>query len=608
MEPDPLMSRPFPSGHHSMGKTSDPTPPASDARSWPATEQVPSRYEIKEDETGRYLTCLEAPEIKVYVERGFSATSSAARKYAEGTIFLDGAAQAEPFLDLERRIYNLDHHEGCVRRFTLATCEQALVLMLRGLDLRERPWTVYANEPDLDTQIAIWVLLNGVHLHHDGGTVRSEVIPLVRLEGVIDTHGLQMRDFVGFREEHLAATFSRLESLREPELALKAKGSWAEIGFLEFMLSQLEAIDRMVYPQDFFETFRGVEELAREELSDDRIVVVCAADCGIYEVEKDLKRRYGKRLGLVALRKDERTYTIRQVDSFLPVNLEAAYERLNVLDPAVKGSGSANSWGGSGEIGGSPRATGTQLSPEEIASACRLAYRQPPLLVRLGSVGLAVLLSGLAMLTGWLAESRDALTTVRHQWEGGQLPFVLTGLAVGALCVAYFAKLRRRRLFGLQLPVGQSWLWTAPAALVGGLLGGAWVVPTVPGEIGLGARQLQLLLLFPLLAEVLFRALAHGTLVRNFHMQRSTGRWFLSWPVGVSAALYTLWTLALWRPPLSSAQLLMPGVTWLVPLIGALVLGIGLGMARERSGSLLAPLALHYLAAAAVVALAIALG
>ena len=57
--------------------------------------ETPQRYAIREDDEGRFITCLEAPEVKVRVDRSFSVTASAARKYSSGTIFLDGAAQGE---------------------------------------------------------------------------------------------------------------------------------------------------------------------------------------------------------------------------------------------------------------------------------------------------------------------------------------------------------------------------------------------------------------------------------------------------------------------------------------------------------------------------------
>ena len=63
-------------------------------------------------------------------------------------------------MDHERQVYNFDHHEGCVRAFTLASCEQTLVMYMKGLDLQGREWNIFANEPDLDTILAIWILLN----------------------------------------------------------------------------------------------------------------------------------------------------------------------------------------------------------------------------------------------------------------------------------------------------------------------------------------------------------------------------------------------------------------------------------------------------------------
>ncbi|MGW8181814.1 MAG: hypothetical protein ACWGQW_24050, partial [bacterium] len=123
-------------------------------------DDLPERYVIREDQDEYFLLCREAPNLRVYVRRGLSVSASSASKYESGTIFLDGAAQGPPFLDSEGDIYNLDHHEGCIRFFTLSTCEQAYILLRKGLNLREREWNVFANDPDLDTVLAIWLLLN----------------------------------------------------------------------------------------------------------------------------------------------------------------------------------------------------------------------------------------------------------------------------------------------------------------------------------------------------------------------------------------------------------------------------------------------------------------
>jgi len=55
-------------------------------------KQLPLRYQLKEDDRGPFLTCVEASNIAVRIERGLSVSASAARKSPKGTIYLDGAA------------------------------------------------------------------------------------------------------------------------------------------------------------------------------------------------------------------------------------------------------------------------------------------------------------------------------------------------------------------------------------------------------------------------------------------------------------------------------------------------------------------------------------
>ncbi|MDX1501296.1 MAG: CPBP family glutamic-type intramembrane protease [Thermoanaerobaculia bacterium] len=557
--------------------------------------ELPGRYTIKEAEEGVYLTCVEAPEVMVRVEAELSVTAAAARKAPEGTIFLDGAAQGEPFLDLERQVYNLDHHEGCVRRFTLATCEQALVLVLRGLDLRERPWRVLANAPDLDTVLAIWVLLNSVHLTPENPVVRRAIVPLVRLEGVIDAQGLEMTELTGFPEPYHQGVARRLDRLRQAELELAG----AESGPLEKTAALLHLIDSLVYPEDFFDELLGVEELARDELTPSRIVVVCRGESGIYELEPVLKRLFGRRLGMIALQKDERTYTLRQVDSFLPANLQQVYERLNEIDPAVRGSDPSNRWGGSGEIGGSPRTTGTDLKPAEIAAACREACWRPNRIQRLTAGGLALLAAVLVMAVGWLAESLAAGSPPWRRGIESLQPAWLAGGAVLAAAAGLVVRARRRRQqYGLQAPAALGWLVLAAPAVVAALAGGAWLAAGGADPFGDGIAWALALLLLPLAAELTFRGLVQGTLAPCFRAPAS--RWLPSWPATLSAALYALATVSPGLPALSCGPLLWPALPAGLALAASFVFGVALAMSRERAGSLVAPLLLHYLGLAAV--------
>jgi hypothetical protein len=357
------------------------------------------RYRIRKAGRHRVLTCLEAPTVQVRIERGSTVTAAHARSHPPGTIFLDGAAQGEPFLDPERSVYNLDHHEGCIRSFTLATCEQAMVLLRKRLDLRKRDWTVHANDADLDTVLAIWVLLNHLRLADDDSRTRAEIMPLLRLEGSIDALGLEFQDLCALPPELMEKTRARMAALLRRERALKADGSWEHVDPLQYVAAQLHTIDRMVYPPAEISGTLEIEELARSELAGGSLTVVCRAKSGIYEVERELRRVHGERLGLVVLQKDPFTYSLRQVDPALPRSLERVYARLNLLDPGSDGSRSPNRWGGSEEIGGSPRSSGTRLSPRQIALACRRALAHPGIGVGITRIASATFVTALFLLS-----------------------------------------------------------------------------------------------------------------------------------------------------------------------------------------------------------------
>src|SRR5262249_31758534 len=117
----------------------------------------------------------------------------------------------------------------------------------------------------------------------------------------------------------------------------------------------------------------------------------CRSEVGIYEVERQLRRLHGRRLAVIVLQRGTSLYTLRQVDAYLPATLGSVYEGLNLIDPAAGGHRSANRWGGSNEIGGSPRRSGTRLSPLQIAGVCRRVFERPRILERLARVGIAAL-------------------------------------------------------------------------------------------------------------------------------------------------------------------------------------------------------------------------
>jgi membrane protease YdiL (CAAX protease family) len=557
-------------------------------------EELPHRYSIRTKGDDCELVCSESPSLAVRIQRGLSISSTAVRKAPPGSIYLDGAAQGGPFVDAERGLFNLDHHEGCVRSFTLSTCEQAMVLTRKGLDLKAREWTIYANDPDLDTVLAIWVLLNHVRLNDANPEIRTRLMPLVRLEGSIDAHGIEMKELCGFTAEVQEKLLGELEQLRSKEITLKKEGKWGEIDFLQYTADVLRAVDAMVYSSRHFEGVIEIEELARADIGENRIAIVCRSEKGVYEVEPELRRLYGNHLGVIVLQKDPRTYTLRQVDMFLPHALESVYERLNLMDPAAGNRRSGNRWGGSGEIGGSPRATGTTLTPQQISGALAQSYRRPTRVQRVGALCLAVLETAVLMggplaamyLLGWFHDPARSIEAYLRNY---------TGIYAGALCalsgvLVVAASRRRRKLLGLCLPAGFDWLVLLPGALLGALIGGAWILPAALTSfwaiLDLQWVYIASAIACPIGAEVLFRGWVHGRLAQHFSTMHTDGRWFVSWPVFISSMLYASYSALPFLPFFDRGVALT--------FVGALLFGLSSGMVRERSESLVPCLILHW--------------
>lgn len=567
----------------------------------PTVKMIPNRYSRKEDERGPYLSCVEAPNLAVRIDRSLAIPFASAKKYPKRSIFLDGAAQGKPYMDVQHQIYNLDHHEDCVRAFTLSTCEQVMVLLMKGMDLNVGDWTIYASEPDLDTVLAIWLLLNHTRLTGENAVVRSRVMPLVRLQGIIDAHGLEFKSFSAFPDRLQMLTLAQIERLRAAELELKKAGRWASMDPLEFVGSALLEMDHMTYSSRDFEDLDAVEELARISVGDDRVAVVCSSELGIYEVEEHLRKTHGNRLGLVVLKKDEETYTVRQVDPFLPTSLNALYERLNTMDPTVS---KGQLWGGSADIGGSPRGVGTGLSWQEISSICRFVYQGGEetggfrrfvahiwvlLLALAGSMGVAYVAH--VPFFGWVWGPQLNAASFVPAFH------CLLGIWLVSHVAIHFK--RARHSYGIRRPTSSAWALTLiPVILLSSASGvGSWPFgPPSPLAV-----KVMLAASCAAVFDLFFRSAAYALLLRHFCIMRCAGPWFLSKPNLIVAFLATA-TGAILFPP---GPWFLSNQTWFfaIPIQATLLLAshLTLNAIRERTGSLLPSLLLSTLAAGVAV-------
>ncbi len=567
--------------------------------------QLPQRYVVKDVSTGRVLVCLEAPNISVTVKTGLTISASAARKSSPGTIYLDGAAKSEPFMDHDKQIYNFDHHEGCMRPFTLSTCEQVLVMILKGMDLRGREWRVFANEPDLDTILAIWLILNHLRIRKkDAGRLRF-LYALVRLEGIIDSHGLEMTEFSGFSPGLHRKTLDMIEYLRIEEVDLKKNALWEGKDNLEHTALVLQKIDNIIYRSEDFVDFKELTELARVELTGGRIAIVIEADQGIYELESPLQRVYGERLGLVILKTGDDQYTLRRLDPFMPGDLSDVYQILNYRDPGVRCRKNSNQWGGSGDIGGSPRGIPTKLAPVEIAEACRDAFQTPRTTVYalhfFYATLVAAAIAGAAFLSNYFLSSSPWLTDTV---AGDLVSKTHISFFVALICItaASLLLISRSRLwqFGVRVPTGKDWWFLLPVIVLSAMGNGIYFPSSAVHVLNAIEISLYVFIAIPMASEMLFRGLIYGVLAEGTSAKGCNSRWFFSYPTVASAFLYALFiTCLVFLPEIVNGAFQLGSIP--ETAFAAFAFGLANGVVRERSHSIYPAIVFHVMAVAVFV-------
>jgi hypothetical protein len=326
-----------------------------------------SRYRVIEREGQERIMCLNSPDIHLNVEKGLTVDETGRTGFPKRTIFLDGVYQGAPFYDNKLKQYSLDHHLGCVRAFTLATAEQAVVLLLQGLALGKGRWMLHVNSPDLDAVLAAWVLMNHSVLMRTERRILKRIMPLVRLEGVIDAHGFGWEVLTAFPDRMLRTKMQDVEKLLAREKDIKARGEWSSTDFTAFSRAMLDDLDAVLLTVGEIDELKKVEEIDRVALEDDHVAILCRSHLGIYEIERTLKEQFDENLGIIVLENEPGHYSLRLSNPFLSSDLDTLYQALNEADPSTSGENEdKNCWGGASDIGGSPRSTGTGLQGDQI--------------------------------------------------------------------------------------------------------------------------------------------------------------------------------------------------------------------------------------------------
>jgi hypothetical protein len=363
----------------------------------------------------------------------------------------------------------------------------------------------------------------------------------------------------------------------------------------------------MVYQFEDFGDYTRIEEIyGHVEIGPRQVAVICRDRSGIYTVEQHLKTHWGDQLSLIALENQPGHYTLRRVSSLDGPDLEPAYTLLNRIDPAVDGRPAGKRWGGSPDIGGSPRPRGTKLASAEVIEVLERAYRKPGLVKRCTQTAVAIA-AGLAFLAFWplaaalpAPDLSGASRAIRSAVELGTV--ALLALAVGTVATRGASRWRPW-VFGWRMPAPGRWWVFAPALIACALPLRGWL----PARLGSSPAEFAASLAAALLAitavELWFRGLVHGLLSLDYPIQHPGGSRFVSRAAVSSAVAYSAVATAMTARALPQNELMYLGMTapWVLggAAAAALIAGLVLGGIRERSLSIASGLVLQMLGVAA---------
>ena len=282
-------------------------------------------------------------------------------------IALDGFVSDGPKFDPRGPWQNFNHHGFVSRLETRATCAQVLLAIRQGLfstfHTEEGPTAkIYVNDCDEDICLSVFLLRFG---HLVEKTMNPSVNQLVTMEDFLDTTAgayafpkdlpsLEKLMWV-FEPYHIFRASGRLDQhIKEEFYSVIADVGLRIMAFITGNSGKVTLDTRY----ETLETYSGwsmVKEVGRNArigMFDDRI----------------------KAFVSVRQRPDGRyIYTIGRISQYIPFDVPTILDALN----KVEGKETIDDWGGSNTIGGSPRANGSRLTPEEVAKIINDVLAKP---------------------------------------------------------------------------------------------------------------------------------------------------------------------------------------------------------------------------------------
>lgn len=294
--------------------------------------------------------------MDVVVERGKTVPFETLPKKS---VALDGYVQG-PAVDVENEKFSFDHHDGCIRLVTSATCRQVLDALLLGFD--PSGYTVYVNDVDGDTALSVWLLQNPWRARE------PRVRDLVDTVATVDAHGPAYPT----RHPDLAEAFYQ-GAMREVSLLVRAK-EYAKVDLSKLLERCVKQIDALSFGE--LNWVPGLDGERTFEITHTGFNgwVMARSDDFVFDLL--YSDRYLKAIAYQELEGGTHRYTVGKGSELVgfpvgPHSKEGTIlHALNEREPG---------WGGGSTIGGSPRnpdGSSSRLSPDEVFDIVDRLVRQ----------------------------------------------------------------------------------------------------------------------------------------------------------------------------------------------------------------------------------------
>jgi len=274
-------------------------------------------------------------------------------------VALDGCIQGPHSTALDQ--WSLDHHDGCMRMITAATCEQVRTVLCLGGHSWFNDRDVYVNDLDGDTLLSLWLIIYATR----GGSNNHEVRSLVRAVGAVDAHGPAGSLLLGDIENRTATRFYQ-QAIR-PVTQLHGRVREAFDQWPALLEQCLLGIDRLFdHSYDVGEEVRPEPVIAKVFGSIVNGHKVLMGTCDGFGFARAYQEGYDAAVLFTPAADGSTTYTVAKRSDLVNVPVGPASDpqsvlgRLAALEPG---------WGGGSSIGGSPRlpeGVSSRLSPEQV--------------------------------------------------------------------------------------------------------------------------------------------------------------------------------------------------------------------------------------------------